>query len=104
MPTDRAVTIVLLVNELVTNAIKHAYPRARCRLWVSLSGGGGGAISITVRDEGVGLPANFELEGGRRLGMRLVTAFTEQLKGKLQVIRREPGTEFVVTIPASSQA
>jgi two-component sensor histidine kinase len=104
VPTDRAVTIVLLVNELVTNAIKHAYPRAQCRLWVSLSGGGEGTISITVRDEGVGLPANFELEGGRRLGMRLVTAFTEQLKGKLQVIRREPGTEFVVTIPASSQA
>ena len=104
VPSDRAVTIVLLVNELVTNAIKHAYPQARCRLWIGLSGGAEGAISITVRDEGVGLPANFELEGGRRLGMRLVTAFTEQLKGKLQVIRREPGSEFIVTIPVSNEA
>jgi len=104
VPTDRAITIVLLVNELVTNAVKHAYPRARCRVWVSLSGVAEGTVLITVRDEGVGLPPNFDLKSGRRLGMRLVTAFTEQLKGKLQVIRRDPGTEFVVTIPANSHA
>jgi two-component sensor histidine kinase len=98
-PTDRAVTIVLLVNELVTNAIKHAYPEANCRIWVTLSRRAKDVILITVRDEGAGLPADFDLKTGRGLGLRLVNAFTEQLRGELQMARREPGTEFAMTIP-----
>lgn len=97
-PTDRAVALALLVNELVSNAIKHAYPGARCRIWVTLVRKAA-SILLTVRDVGVGLPADFDLEGGRRLGMRLVNAFTKQLQGDLQVVRRNPGTEFVVKIP-----
>jgi two-component sensor histidine kinase len=96
-PTDRAVAVALLVNELVSNAMKHAYPGAQCRIWVTLSRKAP-SIVLTVRDEGVGLPADFDLKSGRRLGMRLVNAFTKQLQGDLQVVRRNPGTEFVVTI------
>jgi two-component sensor histidine kinase len=97
-PTGRAVAVALLVNELVSNAMKHAYPGARCRIWVTLARKGG-SILLTVRDVGVGLPADFDLRTGRRLGMRLVNAFTKQLQGDLKVVRRNPGTEFVVTIP-----
>jgi two-component sensor histidine kinase len=100
--TDRAVAVALLVNELVSNAIKHAYPGARCRIWVTLARKGG-SILLTVRDAGIGLPADFDLKGGRRLGMRLVNAFTKQLQGDLQVVRRHPGTEFVVTIPEGTR-
>ncbi len=96
-PTDRAVAVALLVNELVSNAMKHAYPGAQCRIWVTLSRNAP-SIVLSVRDEGVGLPADFDLKSGRRLGMRLVNAFTKQLQGDLQVVRRNPGTEFVVTI------
>jgi two-component sensor histidine kinase len=96
-PTDRAVAVALLVNELVSNAMKHAYPGAQCRIWVTLLRKAS-SIVLTVRDEGVGLPADFDLKSGRRLGMRLVNAFTKQLQGDLQVVRRNPGTEFVVTI------
>lgn len=103
-PTDRGITVVLLVNELVTNAIKHAYPGGPCRIWVTLSRKPERGIVIGVRDEGVGLPPDFDVKTGRRLGMRLVNAFTEQLRGKLQVVRRDPGTEFVVTVPASDRA
>jgi hypothetical protein len=60
--TDRAITIVLLVNELVTNAIKHAYPQTHCRLWVTLSRKAEGGILVSVRDEGVGLPADFDVK------------------------------------------
>ena len=104
VPTDRAITIVLLVNELVTNAIKHAYPQAHCRVWVTLSRKAEGGILVSVRDEGVGLPADFDVKTGRRLGMRLVKAFTEQLRGELQVVRREPGTELAITIPGNGRA
>ena len=103
IPTDRAITIVLLVNELVTNAIKHAYPQAHCRVWVTLSRKAEGGILVSVRDEGVGLPANFDVKTGRRLGLRLVKAFTEQLRGELEVVRREPGTGFAVTVPTNER-
>lgn len=46
-----------------------------------------GALAITVRDKGVGLPADFEVKTERRLGMRLVNAFTHQLHAKLEVVR-----------------
>jgi two-component sensor histidine kinase len=51
-----------------------------------------------VRDEGVGLPPHFD-QKSERLGMRLVKSFAQQLKGDLQVLRKEPGTEFVLTFP-----
>jgi two-component sensor histidine kinase len=102
MATDRAVAVALLVNELVSNAIKHAYPGAQCRIWVTLSRNDEGT-KLTVRDEGVGLPADFDLKTGRRLGMRLVNAFTKQLHGELQIARRNPGTEFILNIPATAR-
>jgi two-component sensor histidine kinase len=103
MATDRAVAVALLVNELVSNAIKHAYPGAQCRIWVTLSRSAE-RTRLTVRDEGVGLPADFDLKTGRRLGMRLVNAFTKQLHGELQIVRRKPGTEFILAIPASARS
>ena len=97
--TDRAIPAVLLVNELITNAAKYAYPAGNCRVWVTLSRGPTDNLIISVRDEGVGLPPSFDLKSGRRLGMRLVDAFARQLEGDLQVSRRQPGTEFVLTMP-----
>jgi two-component sensor histidine kinase len=97
--TDRAIPAVLSVNELVTNAAKYAYPAGNCRVWVTLSRAPKETVMISVRDEGIGLPATFDIKSGRRLGMRLVDAFAQQLQGDLQVLRKEPGTEFVLTLP-----
>jgi two-component sensor histidine kinase len=96
--TDRAIPAVLLVNELITNAVKHAYPGRSCKLWVTLGLASGDAAVISVRDEGAGLPPEFDQKAGR-LGMRLVRAFAEQLRGDLQVFRKDPGTEFVLKFP-----
>jgi two-component sensor histidine kinase len=90
--TDRAIPAVLLINELITNAAKYAYPAGNCRVWVTLSLPTKETVVISVRDEGVGLPATFDLQSGGRLGMRLVDAFARQLQGKLQVLR-DAGTE-----------
>ena len=54
---------------------------------------------ISVRDEGEGLPAEFDLARPKGLGMRLVMAFVGQLGGTLAVHAHDPGTEFIVTIP-----
>ena len=100
--TDRAIPAVLLVSELVTNAAKYAYPAGNCRVWVTLSRSPKDAVVLSVRDEGVGLPPAFDIKSGRRLGMRLVDAFTQQLHGNLQILRKTPGTEFVLTLPLHS--
>jgi len=96
--TDRAVPAVLVVNELITNASKYAYPERGCRIWVTLSRSSERSVAISVRDEGIGLPPQFDLQSGR-LGMRLVTSFAQQLQGELQVLRKNPGAEFVLNFP-----
>ena len=97
--TDRAIPVALLVNELITNAAKYAYPTGHCRAWVQVSRSSDGTTIVSVRDEGVGLPPDFDLKSGKRLGMRLINAFTAQLKATLDIKRREPGTEFVLSVP-----
>jgi two-component sensor histidine kinase len=102
--TDRAIPAALLVNELVTNVAKYAYPAGHCRAWVTLSRAAEGTIAVSVRDEGKGLPPDFDLKSKSRLGMRLVNAFANQLQGDLRVRRLQPGTEFSLTIPLNPRA
>jgi two-component sensor histidine kinase len=96
--TDTAIPVALLVNELITNSAKYAYPDGGCQVWLDVSRSGD-AISISVCDRGIGLPADFDINSGRRLGMRLVNALTAQVRANLQVRRHTPGTEFLLTIP-----
>ncbi|MFZ0721029.1 MAG: histidine kinase dimerization/phosphoacceptor domain -containing protein [Xanthobacteraceae bacterium] len=96
--TDTAIPVALLVNELITNSAKYAYPDGGCEVWLDVARSNG-AISIAVRDRGIGLPADFDINSGRRLGMRLVNALTAQVRADLQVRRHSPGTEFLLTIP-----
>lgn len=98
IPTDQAVSAILIVNELITNAAKYAYQGRECRVWVTLSRNSDASVVISVRDEGAGLPAQFDLKSGR-LGMRLMNSFAQQLQGNLSVLRKQPGTEFVLKFP-----
>ena len=101
-PTDRAIPVALLVNELITNAAKYAYPSGNCHAWVAVGRDANHTTRVSVRDEGVGLPADFDLKAGKRLGMRLIKAFTTQLAGELEIKRRTPGSEFVLTVPPAA--
>ena len=97
--TDTAIPVALLVNELITNSAKYAYPDGGCEVWLDVSRSDD-AISISVRDRGIGLPPEFDLNSGKRLGMRLVSALSSQVHADLQVRRHTPGTEFLLSIPA----
>jgi two-component sensor histidine kinase len=98
--TDRAVPIALVVNELVTNAAKYAYEdRQSGNIWVRVARGANDTIELSVRDEGRGLPANFNLVSAQGLGMRIIRALIQQLRAAITVHRLEPGTEFIVIIP-----
>lgn len=96
--SDRAIHLALIVNELVTNAAKYAYPGGSGHIWVCLRRKAH-MISIIIRDEGVGLPADFELTKSKGLGMRIVIALAAQLKATVTHDGRGTGTEFSVRIP-----
>jgi two-component sensor histidine kinase len=90
----------LIVNELITNAAKYAYQgQSGGKIWISVARVGNDAFAISVRDEGAGLPADFDLRQAKGLGMRIVNSFGEQLNAKVVTRARDPGTEFVVSIP-----
>jgi len=86
LDVDRAIPCGLIVNELVTNAFKHAFPNGRAgRIDVTLSGGGSSAIQLSVRDDGVGWPADFDPAQSSSLGLRLVHILAKQLQGRLEL-------------------
>src|SRR5579859_932756 len=97
---DTAVPIALVVNELITNSAKYAYPNGNCEVWLNISRSSE-RFSISVRDRGVGLPPDFDIHSGKRLGMRLVNALSTQVHADLQVLRHAAGTEFLLSVPVS---
>jgi two-component sensor histidine kinase/integral membrane sensor domain MASE1 len=106
LAVDEAIPCGLLLSELVTNALKHAFPQGRGgTLTVGLRRLGEGRLELSVEDDGVGLPPEDDSAAGRKpsdsLGMELVQTLTEQLDGTLE-IRRTPHTAFVIRFPGSA--
>lgn len=97
LPVDKAIPCGLILNELITNALKHGFPDGRHgRIRVELGKAGWGRLRLSVRDDGVGLPAGMNIRHTQSLGMHLVRALTEQLGGELEV-SGEKGAFFQVT-------
>ena len=99
---DRAILVGLIVNELVSNAGKYAYPdRAGGLIWVRVQTEND-AIAISVGDEGVGLPPGFDPAKSKRLGARLVNALSKQLGGELTRLPVPTGVDCTLHIPLRS--
>ncbi|MFZ0425605.1 MAG: histidine kinase dimerization/phosphoacceptor domain -containing protein [Xanthobacteraceae bacterium] len=97
---DRAILVGLIVNELVSNAGRYAYPgRPGGLISVRLLRADVEAIRVSVWDEGVGLPADFDLTKSKRLGARLVNALSMQLGAKLTRPAAAIGAKFSLLIP-----
>ena len=102
---DRAVPAALIITELVTNAAKYAYrDGAGGNIWVRVAREGDRNAVLAVRDEGDGLPQDFDVRKPKGLGMRIVSALTEQLDADLTVLRSGTGTEFVLTMPLAAKS
>ena len=86
----------LIVNELVTNSLKHAFPEDReGEVVVTLESTGEAEFQLTVSDDGVGMPKHIDLQHPESLGLELVTDLARQLNGTVEFTRSE-GTEFRV--------
>ncbi len=93
---EQAIPCGLFVNEVLTNAIKHAFPnRARGLIRLELSQDNNLRVRLNIVDDGVGLPPDVELSQQRSLGFQLIPTFVAQLRGEL-TLQRQPGTGFLV--------
>jgi two-component sensor histidine kinase len=102
-PTDRAIPLILIATELITNAGKHAYPdHAKGKVKVTLSKEGQAHILLTVGDDGVRLPSGFSLGEAKGLGMRIVKAFAQQLGASVDVRAAREGKRFELLVPLHS--
>jgi two-component system, sensor histidine kinase PdtaS len=106
LSADHAIPLGLLINELVTNAIKYAYP----------DGDGGeikvsareikGHLEVEVSDEGIGLPDGFDLDKpSASLGFKVIAGMVRQMQGHLTFASNDPiGTRFVLDLPILPEA
>ncbi|MGZ5865814.1 MAG: sensor histidine kinase [Xanthobacteraceae bacterium] len=97
---ERAILLALIINELVSNASKYAYPDCPDgRIWVRIVRTKNNAILISVRDEGVGLPTDFDPAKSKRLGTRLINALSGQLGAEVTRPTSEKGAHFALIVP-----
>ncbi len=101
---DQALPCGLLVNELISNSLKHGFADGRGgQIEVALQVlGGGAALQLCVSDNGAGLPIDFEARRGQSLGLQLVADLADQLGGRLD-IGPAPAAVFCVTFEPGSQ-
>ena len=96
---ELAIPLGLILNELISNGVRHAFPGGRSGvIAVDLHQRGDHRLALVVRDNGVGLPGNFALETSSSLGLRLVMLLAGQIGGEL-TYRNNDGAEFTVTCP-----
>ena len=94
----------LILNEWVTNALKHAFPGDRLGvIAVTFTTARPGFFEMTVQDDGVGLPDDFRLEDAPSLGLRIVQLLAAQLSGTFEA-HGGTGSRFSLTFPVSGGA
>jgi PAS domain S-box-containing protein len=92
-----AVPLGILMNELISNALKHAFPDGREGTISISSVEEGNLITLVVRDNGVGIPEELDWKNAATLGMRLINSLVDQVDGTITLDRKN-GTAFTITV------
>jgi PAS domain S-box-containing protein len=93
MSVEVAIPCGLILNELITNCLKHAFPKGRVgEIYFGLLQDGSHHV-LRVADNGVGIPSDLDTLKARSLGLRLVRLLTGQLGGQFEIRQKNPGTE-----------
>jgi PAS domain S-box-containing protein len=94
MTVDTAIPCGLIVNELVTNSLKHAFPAGRGgKIHLAFRLLPGQKYELVISDDGIGIPHDLEIEKLSSLGMQIVTILVQQMNGTIEV-ERNGGTVF----------
>lgn len=95
---DTAIPCGLIVNELFSNSIKHAFPEnSEGKINIQINHDGE-HLKMIIEDNGIGLPEDFEIRNSSTLGMQLVQALIEQLDGTCKMISAGNGTKITIII------
>ena len=101
---DIAIPLGLMVNELISNALKHAFPEGRSgEIAVLLVAEANGDVELTVSDDGIGIPAGLNIDTSPTLGLQLVRLLSEQVHGTLTIERAQP-TRFTLRLRTCSNS
>ena len=96
---DLLIPLGMLINEIVSNALKHAFTDVDLpELSISLVRGISDELILTIADNGIGLPEESEINQNDSIGFLLINGLVQQIDGKME-IRRENGTEYRITVP-----
>ena len=97
LSVDVAVPCGLIINELISNAFKHAFPEGRKgEITIDFRPDADNRLALVVSDTGIGLPEDIDISGAKTLGLQLIKDLADQLKGTLE-IERDGGTAFRIT-------
>jgi PAS domain S-box-containing protein len=96
--TDYAINLGLIINELVSNSLKHAFKDKNKGTVAIFLKKEKNDLQLTVKDDGVGISKEFDIKNTESLGMLLINSFVEQIKGKTE-LNCECGTEFKIVFP-----
>ncbi|MEW6586947.1 MAG: histidine kinase dimerization/phosphoacceptor domain -containing protein [Nitrospirota bacterium] len=107
LDVDTTIPCALIINELVSNSLKHAFPASRRseepgEICISLRLDVDNRFLLSVSDNGVGLPAGFEIQNSDSLGLKLVVALVKQLNGNIH-IGGNAGAEFMISFTAKNE-
>ncbi len=101
MEMDKAIPAGMIINELATNVLKHAYKddgNEEDHVMILDFGKKGDNYELRVEDRGQGLPEDFDIQKTESLGLKIVQLLVSQLRGTIKIIG-EKGTEFCITFP-----
>lgn len=94
---DTAIPCGLIINEVISNSLKYAFPDGRNgRVYINITESEPGEYLLTIGDDGVGIPKEIDFNNAETLGLKLVKILSSQLSGKVSLVRSN-GTEFRIS-------
>ena len=102
LSVNQAIPCSLIVNEVITNIIKHGFKGRKSGKVITRLNQTESTINIQIEDDGIGLPDNFNPESTKTLGMQLIKTLSVQLLGSYKFESGEKGATFILTFDKQS--
>jgi two-component sensor histidine kinase len=94
---NTAIPTGLIINELISNSLKYAFPEGRKGEIVITGRKDANIITLQIKDSGIGMPEGLDWKNGESLGLRLVISLVEQMQGTIE-LEKGAGTVFRLTL------